>query len=186
MVWLASARISAFSTEMSDTWREWPISSAETSTSKFSGMWRGSTSTSISRRNCSSTPPALRTPSGVPTSASGTLSVIFSPAWISKKSTCQIVFRVGCRWISRISARSGTPSTESSITVEPEVPCSTFSRSARFSEMDSVLRPEPYTTAGTNPACRSLRAAPVPALLRRSALTVTVCAIPSATAPLVP
>src|SRR5205823_1476316 len=63
----ASVRILAFAMLRSRTCSESPILSAFTSSSTRSGMFSGSTSISTSRVTWSSTPPALRTPSGFPT-----------------------------------------------------------------------------------------------------------------------
>ena len=65
------------------TCSESPILSAVTSSSTRSGICSGNTSISTSRVTWSSTPPALRTPSGAPTRCTGTLSFTFSAAWIS-------------------------------------------------------------------------------------------------------
>jgi len=62
------------------TCTERPIVSAVTSSSTRSGMCSGSTAISTSRVTWSSTPPALRTPSGVPVRCTGTLSFTFSSA----------------------------------------------------------------------------------------------------------
>src|SRR3989442_102399 len=79
----ASVRILALGMLRSRTCNESPIWSAVTSSSTRSGMFSGSTSISTSRVTWSSTPPALRTPSGFPTRCTGTLSLTFSVAWSS-------------------------------------------------------------------------------------------------------
>jgi len=75
--------MTALAIDKSRTCRESPILSAVTSSSTRSGMFSGQHFDFDFTSHLIEHPAALRTPSGVPTRRTGTLSVIFSPPRIS-------------------------------------------------------------------------------------------------------
>ena len=88
---------------MSEMWSTSFRSSSLMSTSIDSGIFDGMQRIGRSWMICSTTPPLMRTPTGVPMRWSGTSTSTATPFWMRRKSTCMSVAFQGCVWISRTS-----------------------------------------------------------------------------------